>query len=84
LHLRVESKHKYKTADALLGDAVKILGANLHPDRRRSLSPTGLLDKYIQRFEQIILEEEKFTETVEVLAVHVRNPSIEHIPVTAK
>ena len=72
---------EYKTVDALLEDAVKIFGINLHRQRRKTLSAKGLLSKFTACIEQIIQDEGKFTETVEVLLVHARKPSDEQIRV---
>lgn len=73
---------EYQAVDALLKDAVKVFGVNLHPDRRKSLSPKDLLHEFGRQIEQIILEEGKFIETVEVLLAHARTPPAGQIPVS--
>lgn len=65
-------KLEYVEADALLADAVKVFGVNLHPDKRKTLSPKGLRRKFIAEVDEIIRVEGKYVEEVEILIAYAR------------
>jgi hypothetical protein len=66
---------EYDSVNAVMADAVRVFGVNAHPQRRKSMAPSGVLKQFKLRIEEEIRSEGKFTEQVEILIAHGKKSS---------
>ncbi len=67
---------EYDSVEAVLGDAVRVFGVNLHPERRKAVTPVKELRAFKAGLEKEIQSSGVFVEQVEVLIAHGIKPSV--------
>lgn len=67
---------EYDSVDAVLADAVRAFGVNLHPERRNVITPVRVLDAFKAEVEREVRLNGKFVEQVEILIAHGKKPRI--------
>ena len=69
-------KLEYDSVDAVLADAVRVFSVNLHPERRKTITPVRVLLALKREIEKEIELNGVYAEQVEVLIAHGKKPCV--------